>query len=72
MVQPFVVTEISGVGTPPRMPLSCQKRQMPLTVKGYSFDKDENKRTQETSSNGFSQSLRNFQILDASGDFLQM
>ena len=36
MVIPFVVPEILGGGgtTPPQMPLSCQKRQMPLTVKG--------------------------------------
>ena len=34
MVIPFVVPEILGGGgtTPPQMPLSCQKRQMPLTV----------------------------------------
>ena len=36
MVIPFVVPEILGGGVeppPPHMPLSCQKRQMPLTVK---------------------------------------
>ena len=34
MVIPFVVPEIlGGVEPPPQMPLSCQKRQMPLTVK---------------------------------------
>ena len=34
MVIPFVVPEIlGGVEAPPQMPLSCQKRQMPLTVK---------------------------------------
>ena len=33
MVIPFVVPEILGRGgTTPQMPLSCQKRQMPLTV----------------------------------------
>ena len=33
MVIPFVVPEIlGGVEAPPQMPLSCQKRQMPLTV----------------------------------------
>ena len=33
MVIPFVVPEIlGGVEQPPQMPLSCQKRQMPLTV----------------------------------------
>ena len=35
----FVVPEISGGGVePPQMPLSCQKRQMPLTVKSLRFD----------------------------------
>jgi len=34
MVIPIVDPEISrGGGTTPQMPLSCQKRQMPLTVK---------------------------------------
>ena len=34
MAIPFVVPEIlGGVEPPPQMPLSCQKRQMPLTVK---------------------------------------
>ena len=35
MVIPFVVPEILGgvEPPPPQMPLSCQKRQMPLTVK---------------------------------------
>ena len=34
MVIPFVVPEIlGGVEPSPQMPLSCQKRQMPLTVK---------------------------------------
>ena len=43
MVIPFVVPEISGGWNhphPPQMPLSCQKRQMPLTVKkAYSMFK---------------------------------
>ena len=33
MVIPFVVTEILGGWNHPQMALSCQKRQMPLTVK---------------------------------------
>ena len=40
MVIPFVVPEIlGGVEPPPQMPLSCQKRQMPLTVKTKIFFK---------------------------------
>jgi len=36
MVIPIVDPEISrGGGTTPQMPLSCQKRQMPLTVKTF-------------------------------------
>ena len=36
MVTPFVVPEVLGgmEPPPPQMPLSCQKRQMPLTVNG--------------------------------------
>ena len=44
MVIPFVVPEIlGGVEPPPQMPLSCQKRQMPLTVKNKSVGHQTNR-----------------------------